>query len=986
MEENSNNSQRSKNILIAVILAAGTLLTGILIRYRRKLQRSGTSRPVRKKLLQKIQGLSEDEAEARRQPDLDNSLSFKPVRSRREIWRENILSIFNLSLVGLALVQLLFGRPLDALLSLGVLGLNIGVNVFQEYFARLRLKDILQETRPRVTVIRDQVTRSIDANELVVGDMVALGPGDELLADGIIVHQEGLVVDESMIDDRDRRAVKGQGDVLFAGAFCVSGHAVYRVEKIGDDRFISKLIENSEGTREQLTPIEIIIGNILRVLLFIVAIFTIGLVYSYLNLTLPIPVEIFNEVAGIIFSIAPAGLFFMIIVTYAASTVDLARFGALVHQARSVEAMAQVNTICFSREGVLTGTKLDLKLLPQSGAKESIPQSRIQQILGDYVRSSSVENKITRTIRNNFPGSARKTLDEAPYLSIYGWSAINIDDPDLSGTYVLGIPAALEPYLSQVKSDDEQAETDEPHRAKKLASRLGSLFRRSKDDQGDENEPADQKDSVETSDNPDSGDNENPDDSKMLEQDSTPEKPGLFRRFLTRVSQLAQADALEEEVSPDEGSDPPIELIFAYYPDPSPLFNEQGRPQFPIPLSPLCELSFTEQVRPDSVSVIKSFHDDGIGVKIFAAERHNQIIELLKKAGLSEKSLNTISGADLSSLGKEEFTQAAEDNGIFLNLAPEQMGEIVSALRSNGQYVAMVGDAVNDVPALRQANLAASYQGSSPAAQSVADILLLENTLRVLNRVLDKGQRIVNGLLDILKLYLTQVSYLSLMIIGILIIGVGFPVRGIQLTIITTVTITIPALGLTLWANPGVLYGNSLRRALSHFIVPAAITVSIAGIVTYFTFREVVLENEYTHLAVTYTLVFTGLLVVLFLRPPFRLLAGGAPVRKDRRISKIVVVLTVLFFLTVALSSAIPFLHDLLLLEWLNPLTDYLIIAAIVIVWAVLLLLIWRIWRISSIQEIEDASALEEVTSGMPPIVDQSIETNSEGNLSRRST
>jgi len=957
----TQGNHRNRNILIATILAAGALLTGILVRYRRKQLISGASPPIKTKLLEKIQGLSEDEVEARRQPDLDNSLSFKPVRTKREIWHENIFSIFNLSLVGLALVQLLFERPTDALLSLGVLGLNIGINVFQENFARLRLKDVLEETRPRVTVIRDRTTRSIDANELVIGDMVAFGPGDELLADGIVVHQDELVVDESMIGDRDRRAVKEQGDVVFAGAFCVSGHAVYRVEKIGSERYITKLVENSEQAQERLTPIEVIIGNVLRVLLFIVAVFTVGLIYSYLNVQLPIPVEVFNEIAGIIFSIAPAGLFFMIIVTYAASTVDLAKFGALVHQARSVEAMAQVNTICFSREGVLTGTKLDLEILPQGGTEESIQQARVQQILGDYVRSSAVNNKITRTIRNDFPGSARKTLDEAPYLSIHGWSAINFDDPDLSGTYILGIPAALEPYLSQAEPEDEQPQAEEPSQARKFSSRLGSIFRRSKDDQEGESEPAEQNDPVKISGNSGSDDNENRDESNVLEQDSAAKKPGLFKRFLTRVSQLAQADSLEEDVSPDEQSNPPIELLFAYYPDLSPLYDEEGRPQFPIPLTPLCQLSFSEQVRPESVSVIKSFHDDGIGVKIFAAERPNQIIELLMQAGLGEKLLNTISGADLSELDEQGFIHAAEDNGIFLHLTPEQMGMIVAALRAKGQYVAMVGDAVNDVPALREANLAASYKGSSPAAQSVADILLLENTLHVLNRVLDKGQRIVNGLLDILKIFLTQVSYLTLMIIGILIIGIGFPVRGIQLTIITTVTITIPSLGLTLWAKPGVLYGNSLRKSLSHFIIPAAITVSIAGIVTYFTFRESVLENAYSHLAVTYTLVFSGLLLVLFLRPPFRFLAGGAPLSQDRRIFKMVVVLTVLFFITVALSSAITFLGDLLLLDWLNPLNDYGIIATIVILFAASLLLVWRLWRIPGLEINGEVISVEEV-------------------------
>jgi cation-transporting ATPase E len=279
-----------------------------------------------------------------------------------------------------------------------------------------------------------------------------------------------------------------------------------------------------------------------------------------------------------------------------------------------------------------------------------------------------------------------------------------------------------------------------------------------------------------------------------------------------------------------------------------------------------------------------------------------------------------------------------------------------------------------------QANLAIAYKSSSQAAQSVADILLLENSLQVLERVMEKGQRIVNGLLDILKLYLTQVFYLALLISIIQIIGFGFPIRGIQLTVIATVSITIPALGLTLWANPGVLYGKSLRKSLSHFVIPAAVTIAFAGTFAFFYFRFISDDRDYTHLAVTYVLVFTGLLVVLFLRPPFRLLAGGAPVSQDRRIFLMVVVLTVLFFITVALSAAIPFLQDLLMLDWLKPITDLLIVATNVIVWAVLLLLTWRVWRTPGIWNDPEMSTAVELEDGIPSTTDQADHAQPEGN------
>ncbi len=946
MEESSTTPQRNTNILIAIILAAGSFLIAILVRRWRGI-RAHTSAvkrtPAEMIHLRKISGLSEADAESRFQEGLDNTVNFKPSRTKREIWRENVLSIFNLSLVGLALVQLLFDRPLDALISLGVLCLNIGVNIFQEYFARMRIKDILLATRPRVTVIRDSTTHSIDANEIVVDDMVAFGPGDELLADGRIVHQSELVVDESMLSDGNRRMTKNKGDQVYAGTFCVSGRAVYQVEKVGRDRHITSLIENSEETRERLTPIEKIVNRVLRILLIVVALFTIVLIYNFFNITLPISEDFFNEIVGIVFSLAPAGLYFMIIVTYAASTADLAKVGALVNRARSVETMAQVNTICFSREGVLTGTRVEMTVPPHSEEGDSFAESRIQQILGDYVRSSVLDNQLTRAVGMAFEGGARESVDEAPYLSVYGWNAITFDDPDLSGVYVLGVPAALEPYLSKDSHTGEKVPDDEPGQTRKMFSRIGGIFRRS-----DNNPPQNVDQTIQTQ---QSDQSSTPPPPTIQENDDTAttdgaqQKPGLFRRILSRVSQIAQNDdgRSEEKETEDAEKEQPIELLFAYHPDPVPLYDENGRPQFPIPLTPLCQLTLTEQVRPESVPVIRKFIEQGIKVKIFAAERSQQAIALLKDVGLGDLALDLITGSELAELGTEELSQAAADNEIFLQLSPEQMGNVVTNLRARGQYVAMVGDSVNDVHALHQANLAVAYQNSSQAAQSVADMLLLENSLQVLERVLEKGQRIVNGLLDILKLYLTQVFYIALLIAGIQIIGFGFPFRGIQLTVITTVSIVIPSLGLTLFANPGVLYGKSLKKSLSHFVIPAAITIGMAGIFAFFYFRSASDDTEYAHLVVTYLLVFIGLLVVLFLRPPFRILSGGAPVSKDRRIFLMVIVLAVLFLITVAITVAIPFLQETLMLNWLDSAQDYLIIGVIIVIWATSLLVIWRI-------------------------------------------
>jgi cation-transporting ATPase E len=298
-----------------------------------------------------IQGLTEEEATARQIAGQDNAIYVKPLRSHPEIWKYNTLSIFNLSLVGLAFVQLLLGQPLDALMSLGVMVLNIAVNVVQELVAQRRLRDFVSAAQPKVTVIREGKARNIDANNVVLGDMLVIGPGDQILVDGQLVGEGQVVVDESLLTGESARPTRGAGDQVFAGSYCVSGRAVCESQNVGDQRLVASLVADTQNSKDSLTPIEHIINRILRGLLVIVIIFSVLLIIRYFQMDVGLPIDDFINATNIIFSIAPAGLFFMILLTYTAGTADMAKIGALVHRARSVESLAQVNVICFARAG-----------------------------------------------------------------------------------------------------------------------------------------------------------------------------------------------------------------------------------------------------------------------------------------------------------------------------------------------------------------------------------------------------------------------------------------------------------------------------------------------------------------------------------------------------------------------------------------------------------------------------------------------------------
>jgi len=957
MEDNKTASKPGGLIWIALILTAlGALITVLVKIWRqRQVQRLTQQRkpvPPPQPIYVDIQGLSEAEAASRQVEDQYNVIQLRPRRTLNEIIRYNTFSIFNLSLVGIAFVQLLLGKPLDSLISLGVIVLNIGLNTAQELIAKRRLRDLEVATQPLVTVIREGAARSVDPNEVVLNDVLVAGPGDYIHIDGEVIGEGQLVMDESMLSGKSERITKQEGDPVYAGSFCLSGRAALRTQKVGPNRKIDEQLKEIQAGKEQLTPLERIIDRILKILLVIVAIFTVVLLARYFRMDLGIPTDVVIDAASVVFSIAPAGLFFMILLTYTGGTADLAKLGALIHRARSVESLAQVDTMCFAREGVLTGTHVDIDDLQSPEREDRLAESRLRQILGDYARSTSLDNFAIRAMVNSFEGSRRNFIEETPFLSVFGWSAVAFDDNDLRGIYVLGESAVLEPLFVEESADksisDSKAENEKTGLVKRMSHGIGGLFKRSK-----KSKPDDQVESTQTP-------RSNTELAKPIDNDQAPEierasedeipKPGIFKRIVNRASKLVRRkeETPAIEIPPEGAETQQVELLFAYQPKLSPLVDSSGVPQLPSQLTPLCRLRYSEMVRPESIETIQDFQDSGVNIKIFSGGKPDTLATLLANAGLKKADgspPDQISGNEMDSLDPSSLQTAAAENMIFGHITPHQAGQIVQALRQDGQFVAVIGDGVNDIPSLRRANLTIARQSSSQAVLSIADIVLLEDSPQALQRVLDKGQRILTGLLDILKLYLTQAFYLALLIPAVLIIAYGFPFKSIQNTVIATVTVTIPAVGLTFWAAARVLDSTKMGRFLRHFVAPAALTMSAVAFIVYQYFLELSGEIAYAQLAVTYTLVITGLLLVLFVKPPTRLWAGGSPRSTDWRPTWLVLVLLFAYVLVVS----IPLAQELLEIGWLRTPSHYLFILLVASGWAFTLRLIWRIWPLEKV-------------------------------------
>jgi len=305
-----------------------------------------------------------------------------------------------------------------------------------------------------------------------------------------------------------------------------------------------------------------------------------------------------------------------------------------------------------------------------------------------------------------------------------------------------------------------------------------------------------------------------------------------------------------------------------------------------------------------------------------------------------EASEAAVSGLQLRKMGLHDFEQASQDATTFSLLTPQQKGEVVGALRHRNQQVAMVGDDADDLAAMDKASLSLTLRGSSQAALSMADIVLLEDSFDVLPAILRQGQFIVNGMLDILKINLSQIGYVTLLIIVAFLTKIQiFYYHPTQGGVIAFFTVIVPSIGLTFFASPGRLPGEYMRTRMAHFVVPAMISMTIAALAINWIFKRTIDDIPYSELAVTHGLVLMGLLLIVFVQPPTRFFVGGDVLSGDWRSTYMAIVLLILF----VVATYLPITQELLRLAPLDSAQDYLIILGISLVWALILRTIWRL-------------------------------------------
>ncbi|MBD1911618.1 MULTISPECIES: HAD-IC family P-type ATPase [unclassified Leptolyngbya] len=813
-----------------------------------------------------LRGLSEQEVATRRAAGQGNELPLQTSRTYSNILKDNLLTFINMVLFGISVILILLGRADDVGVIAFVISANAIANIVQEIRAKRKLDALALVNRPKVTVVRDGTEQTVDPNDLVLGDVLVVTPGTQIVVDGTVIGGGEINMDESLLTGESDLIAKHLGDELYSGSFCVSGSAHYQADKVGLDSYANQLTAGAKSFRRVLTPLQQEINLIVRVLL-ITAIFLwlLAGISMMMGLT---PFAQSVENAAVIAGLVPSGLFLMITLAYAMGSLRMADRNALVQQANAVESLSHINMICLDKTGTLTANRIQLLSVLPIG----ISEAELRSQLGQYAASASFSNATNEAIARACPGEKRPVDQEIPFASAYKWSAQTFKSFSDSGVCVLGAPDILKTVVP-LDATIEQAIQDG------AAQGLRVL---------------------------------------------------LFAKTHTLISlQTAQV----------------------------------GLPALPSDLRPLGLLFFGDELRPRVHETLSRFREGGIQVKVISGDNPATVAALATQAGLGTD-LPSISGPELAEMDEAQFTQAAMESTIFGRITPDQKAQLVKAFQGEGQYVAMMGDGVNDVPSLKQANLGIAMESGSQITRGVADMVLLNDSFEALPDAFLEGQRIRNSIQDVTKISLVRVSAFVILMLTLVMPGLIFPLTIKHNAVLTLLTEGIPTLGVTLWAKPGKESHRGLVRSLATFVLPAMAFLSLFSLLVYIGYtvnqitpllrlldgntplrnlgqvitQERVIEALFAaRSALVAFLVFCGLLLILLLKPPTRFWVGGAPLSGDLRYPFMALAMLIMF----GVLLVVPGLRSAFDLTVLQPI-NYLTLSLLAFVWALLVRMAWR--------------------------------------------
>lgn len=672
-------------------------------------------------------GLNRQQVEEYTRNGWTNEPVDPPLKSVQEIIQSNVFTYFNLVFAVLAVLLIVAGSFRN-LTFLPVIIANTCIGIFQEIRAKNTLDKLSVLNAPKAVVVRDGQKWEIPAEELVLDDIVLFKAGNQICADAIVVEGE-VSANESLLTGESDEITKKPGDLLMSGSFVVSGECYARLDRVGEDSYISKLTleakaMNHEEQSEMIRVLDKLVG-VVGIIIIPIGVLLFGQQFIFAKASFS--KSITSMVAAVI-GMIPEGLYLLASVALVVSVMRLASKKVLVHDMKCIETLARVNVLCVDKTGTITENTMEVNgTVPMDGYdKENMPS--IKEMLSDFAAGMSSDNITMEAIKNYFNSpSGKKAVSISSFSSEFKYSGAAFDDAN----YVLGAPEFV------LRDDYEKY-----------------------------------KEEIE---------NYSSEGYRVL----------VFGKYDGEIN----GKELTEKVVP-------IALVFLSNP-----------------------------IREEAPETFNYFANQGVEIKVISGDNPITVSQVAQQAGI-ENAEKYIDATTLES--EEDIQEAVLRYTVFGRVTPNQKRQFVQALKKAGRTVAMTGDGVNDVLALKDADCSVAMASGSDAAAQASQLVLLDSNFASMPSVVLEGRRVVNNIERSASLFLVKNIFSFLLSLFSVCFMINYPLEPSQVSLISMFTIGIPAFFLALQPNKNIIQGSFLTNVLIKAL-PAGITdVLVVGALVVF--------------------------------------------------------------------------------------------------------------------------------------------------------
>ncbi len=718
----------------------------------------------------RIRGLTTAQAQTLMAQGQGNVQVDRTAKTTRDIVRENVLTYFNLIFLILTIL-LVAARAFNSLTFLPVIIANMLIGIFQELHAKKVLDNLSILHEPTAEVLRDGREERIPVGDLVLHDVIRLRAGNQIPADAVVLEGE-ISVNEALLTGEADEILKKEGDDLMSGSFAAAGECLAELTHVGEDSYISRLM--SKARRLPVGEQSEMVRSINRIVIAAgVAIIPIGItlfIQSFVMQGNSFSDSVTTMVAAVI-GMIPEGLYLLVSVTLAASSVMLARRQVMLHDMKSIETLARVDVLCVDKTGTITDNSMLVADTAPAIEMTDDQVRRCKVLVGEYVNSLSDDNITMKALREHFRArGSRRSISVFPFSSKYKYSSVQFSD----ATYVLGAPEFV---LS--RDYEVYRETVDEFARKGLRVLVFGQYR-GENGEGDQSLPV-----------------------------------------------------------PSEGLD---------YADVLPIF-------FILLQNPL---------RENAVRTFSYFAEQGVDVRVISGDNPVTVSEVARQAGI-EGADKYVDASWLRT--QEEIAEAAAKYKVFGRVKPEQKQQIVKALQRAGHTVAMTGDGVNDILAMKSADCSVAMAAGSDAAVQASQVVLLDSDFSHMPQIVSEGRRTINNIERSATLFLVKNVFSLLLSIFAIIRVLNYPLQPSQISLISMFNIGIPAFLLAMEPNKERIKGRFLTRVLIRSM-PASLTdfFAIAALVVFGTTFNV--SETDISVASTFLLAIVGFMILFRICQP----------------------------------------------------------------------------------------------------------------------